>query len=130
MNLPRKHHYKPVFFLKQWTGKDQKLCEMKLVNGKVVAHRRHPKATGFHNDLYHTAGVPEANLQNLETKFMTPLDTVAARALNKIISGIDMDGEERVAWARSCSRCSTGIVNASNSSSRTWPTCGAKQPPP
>jgi Protein of unknown function (DUF4238) len=100
MDLPRKHHYKPVFFLNRWTGRDGLVCEMRLINGKVLPKRKYPQNTGCIKDLYRTDGVPEEISQNLETKFMAPLDTKAARALNKISSGKPLDIEERVAWAR------------------------------
>src|SRR5207248_5852625 len=51
-------------------------------------------------DLYRTAGVPEDISQNLETKFMSPLDADAARALGKIVTGTSLYIAERAAWAR------------------------------
>jgi hypothetical protein len=100
MDLPRKHHYKPVFFLSRWAGKDERLCEMKLVNGKVVAKRRHPAGTGYVKDLYRTDGVAEERSQDLETNFMSPLDNGAATALDRIVSDQPLDGAARVDWAR------------------------------
>jgi hypothetical protein len=100
MNLPRKHHYKPAFFLSRWAGKDGQLCEMKLINGKLVPRRRHPAGTGYVNDLYRTDGVPEKRSQDLETNFMSPLDNDAATALNKISSGNPLGPDDRIAWAR------------------------------
>jgi hypothetical protein len=100
MDLPRKHHFKPVFFLSRWVGRDLRLCEMRMINGKVVPKRKYPQNTGCIKDLYRTDGVPEEVSQNLETKFMAPLDTKAARALSKISSGASLDIDERVAWAR------------------------------
>jgi hypothetical protein len=47
-DLPRKHHFKPVFFLSRWVGRDGRLCEMRLINGKVVSKRKHPQNTGLH----------------------------------------------------------------------------------
>jgi Protein of unknown function (DUF4238) len=99
MELPRKHHYKPVFFLSRWVGRDRQLCEMKLINGKLVAKRRHPGGTGYVKDLYRTEGVPEEVSQVLETDFM-PLDNDAANALSKIASDQALDADDRIAWAR------------------------------
>jgi hypothetical protein len=59
MELPRNHHFKPVFFLSRWTGKDGRFCEMKLIRGKLVAKRPYPDGTGYVKDLYRTDGVPE-----------------------------------------------------------------------
>jgi uncharacterized protein DUF4238 len=100
MELPRKHHYKPVFFLSRWAGEDGMLCEMKLINGKLVAKRRHPNGTGHVKDLYRTEGVPEERSQDLESNFMSPLDNDAAVALNKIARDQTLDPEDRIAWAR------------------------------
>jgi Protein of unknown function (DUF4238) len=100
MELPRKHHYKPVFFLSRWVGRDGRLCEMKLIRGKLVARRRHPDGTGYVKDLYRTDGVPEEISQDLETKFMSPLDNDAANALDKIASDQPLDAGDRIAWAR------------------------------
>jgi hypothetical protein len=100
MGLPRNHHYKPVFFLSRWAGKDKQLCEMKLIRGKVVAARRHPQGTGYVRDLYRTDGVPEEISQNLETRFMSPLDSDAANAMQKIATDGPLDAEDREAWAR------------------------------
>jgi hypothetical protein len=73
---------------------------MRLINGKVVPKRKYPQNTGCIKDLYRTDGVSEEISQNLETKFMAPLDTKAARALSKIAAGAPLDIDERVAWAR------------------------------
>ena len=96
MNLPVKHHFNPAFSLQAWTGSDSLLCEMRRINGRVVACRKHPNATGFER------GVPAGQEQHLEVNFMRPLDTAADRALKKIMSGDAMpwDNEERSAWTR------------------------------
>jgi hypothetical protein len=100
VNLPRSHHYNPVFYLSQWVGDDGCVCEMRFIRGKVVPKRKHPQNTGRIKDLYRTNGVPEANSQDLELKFMTPLDTDAAAALWKLLEGEPLGLEERVAWTR------------------------------
>ena len=102
MNLPVKHHFNPAFSLQPWTGSDSLLCEMRRINGRVVACRKHPNATGFERNLYRTEGVPAGQEQHLEVNFMRPLDTAADRALKKIMSGDPKpwDNEERSAWTR------------------------------
>jgi hypothetical protein len=102
MNLPVKHHFNPAFSLQPWTGSDGLLCEMRRINGRVVACRKHPNATGFERNLYRTEGVPAGQEQHLEVNFMRPLDTAADRALKKIMSGDPKpwDNEERSAWTR------------------------------
>jgi hypothetical protein len=100
MNLPRDHHFKPIFFLSRWLGKDKRLCEMRFIRGKIARRREFPQNTGCLRDLYRTHGVPLAESQDLETKFMMPLDTKAARALSKLVSRVDLNADERSAWAR------------------------------
>jgi hypothetical protein len=73
---------------------------MKLINGKLVARRRHPVGTGYVKDLYRTDGVPEEISQDLEIHFMSPLDNDAANALDKIASDQALDAGDRIAWAR------------------------------
>jgi len=100
MQLPRKHHYKPQFFLSRWAGRDRQLCEMKLIHGKLVSSRRSSAGTGYIKDLYRTAGVAEERSQDLETNFMSPIDNGAATALQKVTSGRLLDADDRIAWAR------------------------------
>lgn len=100
MDLPRKHHFNPAFYLSQWVGDDKQLCEMRLIRGDVKPRRRYPHLTGYVKDLYRTDGVPEVESQDLEVKFMTPLDTVAAAALQGLLSGDSPNLQERVAWTR------------------------------
>jgi len=100
MDLPRIHHYNPQFALRRWVGSDGMLCEMRQVNGVVTPRRRHPRRTGMERDLYRVEGVAEENSQDLEIKFMSPLDNGAAVVLDRLISGKPLDPEQRLAWAR------------------------------
>jgi hypothetical protein len=100
MELPRKHHHQPAFFLSRWAVNEEQLCEMRLIRGKVVPKRRFPDGTGWIRDLYRTEGVPEEISQDLELNFMSPLDNDAAVALDRILSGKALDAEHRAAWAR------------------------------
>jgi hypothetical protein len=97
-----KHHFSPAFSNKPWAINDNQLCEMRLVNGGVVASRKHPRGTGYQKNLYRTEGVPPEQEQHLEVHFMKPLDTAADRALKKILSGdrTPWDSEQRSAWTR------------------------------
>jgi hypothetical protein len=100
MSDPRRHHYNPAFYLRQWAGPDGQLCEFKKIYGKLVAQPKHPNATGFMRDLYRTDGVPEEYAQHVEKNFMSPLDSGAADALVKILSGerAPWTEDERTAW--------------------------------
>ena len=102
MQLPRKHHFNPAFYLGRFTGADGLVREMRLVRGNVVLKSRHPDATGFKKDLYRTEGIPEEHSQHLEVHFMSPLDDGAAKALERIESGDVMDwpADDRSNWVR------------------------------
>ncbi|CUT14361.1 hypothetical protein BF49_5441 [Bradyrhizobium sp.] len=51
-------------------------------------------------DLYRVEGVAEESSQDLEIKFMSPLDSGAAVALDRLITCKPLDREQRLAWAR------------------------------
>ena len=46
MGHPRRHHFNPEFYLRQWAGADGLFCEIKNAHGKVDARRKSPRATG------------------------------------------------------------------------------------
>jgi hypothetical protein len=110
--LPRKHHYVPVCYLKQWanTG-DRRLCEHKLIPGGygVKPRRTSPDGTGYQVDLYRIEGVPEDIAQDFEKRFMHLVDTDASRALEKVIAGDNWPGPLRSGWTRFISRCCFAI---------------------
>lgn len=102
---PRKHHYIPVCYLKQWASTDdRRLCEHKLIAGGygVKSRRTSPDGTGYQVDLYRVGGVPDEIAQDFEKRFMHLVDTDAARALEKIIAGEtdDWPGPLRSGWTR------------------------------
>lgn len=102
-NPPRKHHYVPAFYLKQWAGVDGELCQYRKVhNGKVDTKRRHPNATGFRIDLYKIAEIPEQDAQAVEMQFMRLIDEDAYRALEHIKTSASkpFPGDLRSAWTR------------------------------
>jgi len=102
MELPRKHHFNPAFYLGRFAGPDGHIREMRLVRGKMVLKSRHPDATGFQTDLYRLEGVPEEHSQHLEVHFMSPLDNGASKALERMEAGdvIDWPADERSNWVR------------------------------
>lgn len=101
---PRKHHYIPVCYLKQWANtEDRRLCEHKLIPNRGVKPRRtSPAGTGYQLDLYRAEGLPDEMAQDFEKKFMNLVDTDASRALEKILMGDTDNWPEplRSGWTR------------------------------
>jgi Protein of unknown function (DUF4238) len=87
MSIPRNHHYSPIFYLKQWTGTDNRLCVYQKLGGRILARRKFPAGTGYERDLYRVEGLPENWAQAVESKFMHMVDTDAKHALEKILRG-------------------------------------------
>jgi hypothetical protein len=102
MSVPSKHHYIPVFYLKQWRGTDGRLCEYKRIAGRTVARRTFPDGTGYLKDLYKVEGLPDPIAQAVEQKFMHLVDTEANYALQKLLRGdaTPWDSRARSAWTR------------------------------
>ncbi len=84
MSIPNKHHYLPEFYLRRWTAGSG--------NGRVFGYSRPwdtvvvkpyaPSAVGFKRDLYSIHGREDPALkQEVESRFMSPLDSRAAEAL-------------------------------------------------
>jgi hypothetical protein len=98
---PRKHHYIPAFYLRQWATNGF-LCEMRKIHGKVVVHRKAPDGTGWVKDLYKIDGVPPEIAQHMERVFLNMVDTEAADALHRLTHPTpgDWPVRERDAWIR------------------------------
>ncbi|RXG88418.1 DUF4238 domain-containing protein [Bradyrhizobium zhanjiangense] len=101
MNDPRKHHYVPVFYLRQWTTNGF-LCEMRKIRGKIIVSSKAPDGTGFQKDLYKIEGIPTDVAQHFERTFMHMVDTQAAVAMRKVLAGTTETWpiKERDAWVR------------------------------
>lgn len=99
---PRKHHYVPIFYLKQWAGKDGRVVEYSRPYRDVKALRKYPAATGYQIDLYTLDGLPAEKAQTLESDFLRPIDGRAAEALRALICDDDTpwDVEMRSVWSR------------------------------
>jgi len=102
MSKQGKHHYIPIFYLKQWVGTDQRLCEFKRRYHGIAPRRVYPDMTGYIHGLNTIPGLPPEHAQYLETHFLSATDTYASRAL-RILLG---DGpwrftdHERSGWSR------------------------------
>src|SRR5437879_9439677 len=83
MSKRGKHHYVPIFYLKQWTNfSDKMLCEYKQRYTGVLPRRVFPDQTGYVHGLYSVPGLPKEDEQYVETKHMSAVDSRAALALD------------------------------------------------
>jgi Protein of unknown function (DUF4238) len=101
---PTRHHYIPIFYLRQWAGPDGKLCEYSRPYAETKAKRKHPSGTGYVAGLYTIPGISPEQSQFVEKRFMQAVDNWAARALAVMLRGNpqphDLDRRLKVAWAR------------------------------
>lgn len=99
-NKPNRHHFLPVFYLRQWAGADQKIVRFTRPYGNVVKPLRvHPDGAGYIERLYAVEGLPDEAKQDLETEFLSPVDSRAADALKALVVGEDLTQAQRNAWA-------------------------------
>jgi hypothetical protein len=80
-----KHHYIPVFYLKQWTGRDSLLCEYSRPYKEVKALRKYPHETAFEYGLYTLPTFPENVADVVERKLIGNLDNYACKALHLML---------------------------------------------
>ncbi|WP_346348019.1 DUF4238 domain-containing protein [Bradyrhizobium sp. 139] len=70
---------------------------------KKIHHQRvYPKQTGFQDGLYEKKGVTKSIAQQVEDKFMSPVDNFAAKALDMIEADVDQvkkDAEQTSVWS-------------------------------
>ena len=99
-----KHHYLPVFYLRQWAEADGKVPTLhRLKDGRIVEGRNAPKNTGFEDGLYELEHHDGTNKDVLETdEFARNIDEPAAPVLEKLLAGRvnSLTADERDAWSR------------------------------
>lgn len=81
--LPKKHHYIPIFLTKYWAGADGRV-QRYVKYREVVERRVHPARVGWHDRLYELPLAAAEHKQALETHFFRQLDNMAAIALKKM----------------------------------------------
>ena len=102
-NPPAKHHYIPQFILSKWAVNDGKLWRfMQPIQGKVATKLVATAEIGYEKHLYATPGLPPEQAQQVEQHFMSPLDSLAAKAHQLLLAGNahQMPLEIRSAWSR------------------------------
>jgi hypothetical protein len=95
-----KHHYIPVFYLKEWaTRPDGRLVEFSMpYKGIVKPQHKHPDATGYVRGLYRMPGVAEEFAEIIEQTFFKKVDDQAAYAHQRQLQRGKMTLRMREAW--------------------------------
>jgi hypothetical protein len=81
MSKQGRHHYIPIFYLKQWARDDGRICEFSRPHDRVKARKVHPAGTAYMDGLNTVTGLPLTEQQYLEDVFYKAADNDAARAL-------------------------------------------------
>jgi hypothetical protein len=96
-----KHHYIPVFYLKQWAGADGRLCEFSRPYREVKPRRVHPDGTAYVCGLYTAPGLRPQLAEYIERRFLLKSDSLASDALRFMLSGSREPGNtQRTWWSR------------------------------
>lgn len=82
---PLRHHFIPEFYLRWWTGPDDRLTRWtKPFADRVVVKRVFPSQVGWERGLYTSPEPNSADAQRLETRFFQHVDHRAAEVLRKL----------------------------------------------
>lgn len=102
MSKEPKHHYLPVFYLKQWARDRGQLCEFSKPYDRVKPKRTYPDGTGYVRGLNTVEGLPPAEMRFLEEVFFQIADDGAAQVLRTFLqpSPWTLTAKERSAWSR------------------------------
>jgi hypothetical protein len=103
MSKEGKHHYIPVFYLKQWAGADGRICEFSKPYDRVKARRVFPDATAYVHGLYRIPGLPPHEADFLESYFFKLTDDLAAKALQILLGGartLNFSPKIKSGWSR------------------------------
>jgi hypothetical protein len=102
-NPPRRHHYIPEFYQRQWAGEDKRVERYERINGQVIRRRVFPGAAGFMENLYRhpRADMDEWDAQALEWVIFQRIDDAGAKALEALLSdpGALRNNDVRGHWA-------------------------------
>jgi hypothetical protein len=98
----QKHHYIPVFYLKQWMNSRNNVCEYSRPYDVVKPRWPTPDGTGYERGLY-AINDPDANVVNaVEDMFLKPSDGAASDALQCLLREAPFTRQDRMrhAWTR------------------------------
>ncbi|GLU26252.1 DUF4238 domain-containing protein [Brucella sp. NBRC 12950] len=101
MAAPKKHQFLPIFYLKQWASENGTIVEYSKPYGDLLKPRRvNPAATGYINRLYAIDGFADELAQEIESEFLSPIDSQAAEAQQLLLFEGSLSSAQRLAWAR------------------------------
>lgn len=88
MSIPKKHHFLPEFFLKQWCDRETgKLFHFHIpYRDKLISEPRYPSQVGFEEFLYSIKDLPVEKAQTVEQIFFSKVDNDGSIALNKLLT--------------------------------------------
>ena len=99
---PNKHHYVPEFLLKEWRNAQGSVWRhFRNARGVIDCKAQAPGGMGYQPGLYAIDGLPLEHKQQVETKFMEPLDTAANRVHQLLLAGhvSALTDEQHSRWA-------------------------------
>ena len=98
----QKHHYIPVFYLKQWMGSRKTVCEFSRPYDRVKTRSPHPDGTGYVRGLYAIDDLDPKVVNAIEDMFLKPSDGMAAEALQCLLREVPFTHPIRMrhAWTR------------------------------
>lgn len=99
---PRKHHYVPEFYLKQWADENGKLWRYDRPHHAIMRKQVYASQVGFVRDLYTIPGLPLSLSQKIESVWFNRIDHSGSNALIKLLETPDRgwNDENRSAWSR------------------------------
>jgi hypothetical protein len=98
----QKHHFIPVFYLKQWMGPKKTVCEFSRPYDRVKTRSPHPDGTGYVRGLYAIDDLDPKVVNAIEDMFLKPSDGMAAEALQCLLREVPFTHPTRMrhAWTR------------------------------
>jgi len=100
MNDPKRHHYIPEFYLKRWAI-NGKITTFQNYKGEIKKSFPSPKGTGFEFQLYsYSEKLKTSNYAEIETNFLSKLDSKGAKIVKKLINNQTLEKEEPLIWAK------------------------------
>ncbi|UPK15813.1 DUF4238 domain-containing protein (plasmid) [Bradyrhizobium sp. 155] len=100
---PPKHHYIPVFYLREWTNHEGRLIEFSRPTGQEVQPRATaPKGTGFVRGLYRLDHLSGDAAEAFERFFFSLVDNLAKDSMDILLGRreVPFDHRSRSAWSR------------------------------